>query len=374
MMTSISSLLATPGTPNPFAPPASRFPAVTTFFKWRTAAPVLLSSKFRCWSAPPPAPPPAPGDSENATVGEELSSSTEGISAYSWCAGLGGLGFVETCYLSFLKLTDSKAFCPVGGGGCGDVLDSDYAVVFGIPLPLYGMIAYGFVALLGLQLSGKRIFPGLSEADIRLTLLGCTTTMATASAYFLYILSTKLSGALCPYCLFSAVLCFSLFFITVKDFGFQEIQKFVGIQLAITGIVVAALSNSYSTAQSQLLGPGEVDLLPFETEITTKSTPFAISLAKHLHSIGARMYGAFWCSHCNEQKQMFGQEAMKIVDYVECFPDGVGKGRKMDKACVDVRIEGFPTWVIKDQVLSGEQELSDLAQASGFVMDKSLPS
>ena len=45
-------------------------------------------------------------------------------------------------------------------------------------------------------------------------------------------------------------------------------------------------------------------LEPYETEITTESSPFAISLARHLHSIGAKMYGAFWCSHCNEQKQV----------------------------------------------------------------------
>jgi uncharacterized membrane protein len=38
---------------------------------------------------------------------------------------------LETGYLSYLKLTGSEAFCPVGGGGCGDVLDSDYSVVFG---------------------------------------------------------------------------------------------------------------------------------------------------------------------------------------------------------------------------------------------------
>ena len=41
---------------------------------------------------------------------------------------------------------------------------------------------------------------------------------------------------------------------------------------------------------------------------------------------------------------------MKIVDYVECFPDGAGKGKSILKACSDARIEGFPTWVINGQV------------------------
>lgn len=37
-------------------------------------------------------------------------------------------------------------------------------------------------------------------------------------------------------------------------------------------------------------------------------------------------------------------------DYVECFPDGIKKGNKMDKACLNFKIEGFPTWVINGQV------------------------
>lgn len=48
----------------------------------------------------------------------------------------------------------------------------------------------------------------------------------------------------------------------------------------------------------------DITLELYETEITNQSTPLSLSLAKHLHSIGAKMYGAFWCSHCNEQKQV----------------------------------------------------------------------
>lgn len=47
---------------------------------------------------------------------------------------------------------------------------------------------------------------------------------------------------------------------------------------------------------------------------------------------------------------MFGLEAAKLLDYVECFPDGYRKGTKMAKACTDAKIEGFPMWVINGQV------------------------
>ncbi|XP_058090756.1 thiol-disulfide oxidoreductase LTO1 [Magnolia sinica] len=313
--------------------------------------------------------PPLKCSSSPNTNPDTETSSLRSISPYTWCAALGSLGFLETGYLTYIKLTNSDAFCPVGGGTCSDVLNSAYAVISGVPLPLIGMVAYGLVASLGLQLAGKNLPFGLSETNGRLVLLGSTATMATASAYFMYLLSTKLAGASCSYCLISAFLSFCLFFITLKVFGLQEIQKEVGLLVFISSIVVVTLSSSYSTAQPEVTKLASIDLEPFETEVTTKSSPLAISLAKHLRSIGAKIYGAFWCSHCLEQKQMFGDEGAKILDYVECFPDGIGKGKKMANACEVVGIEGFPTWVIKDKVLSGEKTFSELAEASGFVLE-----
>ncbi|CAM0870506.1 unnamed protein product [Alopecurus aequalis] len=349
-----------------FLPPPTRL-AVSAILSPR----VKRAARFRCCAEPPPSPeqeipgppppPPAPP------------SSLWGVSTSAWTAGVAGLGLLETGYLSYLKLTGSEAFCPVGGGGCGNVLDSDYSVVFGIPLPLIGMVTYGLVAALSLQENGEELLPGLDDLDIRLTLLLLATSLATASAYFLFILNTKFVGTSCVYCLSSAFISFTLFFIRVKvfsqDIGLARIQKFVGLQLAVAVIVALALTNSYSSATTQLKGTDEFVLERYETEITTESTPFAISLARHLHSIGAKMYGAFWCSHCNEQKQMFGREAMEILDYVECFPDGAGKGKKMATECAATGLDGFPTWIINGKLLSGDQQLPILAEESGFVSE-----
>ncbi|KAF3321143.1 thiol-disulfide oxidoreductase LTO1 [Carex littledalei] len=300
--------------------------------------------------------------------------SLSGISSYTLSAGLAGLGLLETGYLSYLKLTNSNAFCPIGGGNCGDVLNSDYSLVFGIPLPFVGTVAYTAVTLLSLQQLGIFSIPGINKTDGRLLLIGTTTSMATASAYFLYLLSTKFAGTSCSYCLTSAILSFTLFFITLKDYGLEKIGKLLGLQLAVAGVVIASLTSTYSSIVPQSQSAEEFTLERYETEITKESTPFTIALAKHLQSIGAKMYGAFWCSHCHEQKEMFGKEAMKILDYVECFPNGAGKGRTMSLDCALVGIEGFPTWVIKDQVLSGEQDLSTLADASGFIYQDNKPS
>nr|XP_018450399.1 PREDICTED: thiol-disulfide oxidoreductase LTO1-like isoform X2 [Raphanus sativus] len=273
-------------------------------------------------------------------------------SSYNWYTVLGGFGMLDTAYLTYLKLTGSDAFCPVGGGTCGDVLNSDYALVFGVPLPVVGFVMYGLVTALSAQLGnaeGNLPF-GVSKTNGRLALFTATTTMASASAYFLYILSTKLSGSSCLYCLLSAFLSFSLFFLSLKDVKLQEIQQVVGLQICLVIIVVASLSASYSSAQPIPSRSGDIELPYYSTEITTSSSPYAVALAKHLNSIGAKMYGAFWCSHCLEQKEMFGREAAKLLNYVECFPEGYKKGVQIFKACSDARIEGFPTWMINGQV------------------------
>ena len=92
---------------------------------------VQRTARFRCCAEPssqeqdtaaaPPTLPPA----------KESTSSLLGISTSTWSAGVAGLGFLETGYLTYLKLTGSEAFCPISGGGCGDVLDSDYSAIFG---------------------------------------------------------------------------------------------------------------------------------------------------------------------------------------------------------------------------------------------------
>ncbi|KAI3747688.1 hypothetical protein L6452_10273 [Arctium lappa] len=305
-------------------------------------------------------------ESEPTSLSSGSSTST-GISSYSWCAGLGGLGFLETGYLTYSKLTGSDAFCPIGGGSCGDILNSNYAVVFGIPLPLIGMVAYGVAAALALKLAAKDLPFGIDESNGGLILLGTTTSMATASAYFLYILNTQFPGASCSYCLASVLLSFSLFLITAKILGWQKIREEVGLQLCIVGLVLAALSNSYSASPQPPPARFGNEFLPYTpTEIKAPSSPLALKLATHLRSIGAKMYGAFWCSHCLEQKQMFGREAAKLLDYVECYPDGYKTGTELGKECSKIKIEGFPMWVINGKVLKGYQEFPDLAKASGF--------
>jgi hypothetical protein len=87
------------------------------------------------------------------------------------------------------------------------------------------------------------------------------------------------------------------------------------------------------------------------------------SFAQCLNSKGLRMYGAWWCPHCAEQKESFGH-AFQYVKYTECGIEGQSHG--MNQQCSNVGIQHFPTWQFPDgHREEGVLPLQDLAEKSG---------
>jgi|TARA_Y100000310_G_scaffold345277_1_gene463345 glutaredoxin len=105
--------------------------------------------------------------------------------------------------------------------------------------------------------------------------------------------------------------------------------------LVIVGLIIGL--SSYGLFKSAT-GPGEYD-----------------NLANCLTNKGIKMYGTDWCSHCKDQKVLFGK-SFKKVDYVNCDT------RKQD--CRDAGVSGYPTWIINGEQYSGTQSLSELARLS----------
>jgi hypothetical protein len=68
------------------------------------------------------------------------------------------------------------------------------------------------------------------------------------------------------------------------------------------------------------------------------------AFAKCIASKQAKMYGAYWCPHCADQKEMFGS-SFQYVPYVEC---GVPGSRDEGPVCKDAGIKHFPTWQFAD--------------------------
>lgn len=90
----------------------------------------------------------------------------------------------------------------------------------------------------------------------------------------------------------------------------------------------------------------------------------SIELAQHLQRSGAVMYGAYWCPHCRNQKEMFGREAWAFIDYIECAPQGFGSNSAM---CLKQGVDGYPEWQFGNGKRGhGEMTLDKIAELSGF--------
>jgi thiol-disulfide isomerase/thioredoxin len=84
--------------------------------------------------------------------------------------------------------------------------------------------------------------------------------------------------------------------------------------------------------------------------------------AQCLTDSGAKMFGAYWCPHCKDQKAMF-ENSWKYVDYIECsLPNNAGQ----TKTCIDAKIDGYPTWEFEDgSRLSGALSFEKLSELTG---------
>jgi glutaredoxin len=83
--------------------------------------------------------------------------------------------------------------------------------------------------------------------------------------------------------------------------------------------------------------------------------------AQCLTDKGTVMYGLYWCSHCEEQKKMFGSSFSK-VHYVECGT----ADHKEQPQCIEQNVKNFPTWQFANgDRYEGELAFVDLATRTG---------
>ncbi len=313
--------------------------------------------------------------------------STPWIHRYSrpLIGGISIVGAILTGYLTITKLTGATTVCTegAGGGGCSGVLNSAYATVFGLPLSLFGSLAYVSMAIFALSplfLNGesqKTTRRGLENTTWLLLLAGATA-MAVFSGYLMYVLFTDLKE-FCPYCVTSALFSLSLLTLTVLGREWESLGQILFPAVMVAIITLVGTLVVYSGVNGPAVAGGREEIPrplvaatpPNGWEVTTTSGASEIALAKHLKAVGAKEYGAFWCPHCYDQKLLFGKEATELLKtqgtYTECDPQGVNPN---PKACTDAGVKGFPTWIIKGQTVSGTQTLEKLAELSGYTGPK----
>ncbi len=65
------------------------------------------------------------------------------------------------------------------------------------------------------------------------------------------------------------------------------------------------------------------------------------AFARCLTERGVKMYGAWWCPHCVEQKEKF-RASFEYAPYVECGIKGELHGEA--QVCKDEKVQHYPTW------------------------------
>ncbi|WP_066377036.1 MULTISPECIES: vitamin K epoxide reductase family protein [unclassified Anabaena] len=301
-------------------------------------------------------------------------------------AAIASLGALTTGYLTIEKLTGGTAACVAEAGtkGCGDVLSSPWATVFGQPLALFGFLAYTGMLVLALapvvwKTENNSNRKQLENLTWWLLLVGAIA-MSVFSGYLMYVLAAQIK-AVCPYCIGSALFSVSMLTLTIIGRTWEDVGQILFTALIVGMVtligtlgVYAGVNTSGNIADSTDGKPQQINFIPQENpnpefgwKITTTSGEAEIALAQHLAKVGAKEYVAFWCPHCHEQKLLFGQAAYDILKEnnvpVECAPESP-KGKP--ELCQAAKIQGFPTWIINGKSYSGVQNLTELAKATGY--------
>ena len=91
------------------------------------------------------------------------------------------------------------------------------------------------------------------------------------------------------------------------------------------------------------------------------------AFARCLTERGVKMFGAWWCPHCVEQKEKFGL-SFEYAPYVECGIKGDVHGKA--QVCKDGNIKGYPTWQFPPTGERVEQVLTlkELSDRTGCVL------
>ena len=321
-----------------------------------------------------------------------LISQQSGISRFSCrdrkvLGGLALLGFLETGYINIIKFGFSRSLKYSHGeslqclGGeastCNNILNGPWANFLGVPLTVPGMLSYATILVLAILPlcikespgDGNSRYWGLIDVTEK-GLLAVTLAMAIFSAFLMVLLVFKIHAS-CPWCFFSAAVSLGLSSFTLlrvfKDSeGHPSDFKAVSISAAFTTLFVAFFLVDHSVdigvtearvnINTDRTNGIKSTALKVDPSITRTSSLRALTIAKALRTKEAKLYGAFWCSHCHNQKQLLGREAMQLIDYIECAGENVDQL----KICESKKIPGYPTWEIDGRLFAGEMTLDEL--------------
>jgi uncharacterized membrane protein/glutaredoxin len=251
-------------------------------------------------------------------------------------------GMALTAYLSWAASSGSGVQGCGIDSGCDTVLSSRWATLLGVPTAVWGLLTYAVLAASAF----------LRAPAWRWIAPWTVSFVGLLYSVYLTTVSLTLLGATCPYCLTSLTIMTAVFVVATRQRP-TEMPDFTWRRVLLRAVPAAAVVIA-------LLHLNYVGVLGRPPAV---EDPIARTLAMHLAQRGAKMYGASWCPHCVEQKELFGASA-KRLPYVECSSGGPGSPQTQE--CRAAGINQYPTWIIGGQRIQEVLTLTRLAELTGF--------
>jgi uncharacterized membrane protein len=280
-------------------------------------------------------------------------------------------------------------------------------MVPGLNVPLVGVAFAAYLTVAVLSFTGKQDSNSADSSNREATLF-LTTAMATFSCYLMLVLHFVLHAS-CNYCYLSASLSAGMAVLAWNNGLVRNPAKAAVVSLSSAALATAssaflfyatgitlnhgdaaeastapafqAMVAAAEASKAKSSGSAQEAAVPSTARsfgaamqqrekggtfappaIKAPSSSRALAIGKRLQALDAKMYGAYWCSHCNNQKQELGVQVAKeekMFAYVECDKQGVDSQYSTCKALKD-KVPGYPTWEIAGKYYPGEKSLEEL--------------
>ena len=136
---------------------------------------------------------------------------------------------------------------------------------------------------------------------------------------------------------------------------------FIRIFIFIFSILLACFfgTHNLNTAEANTIREGTTS----NKIISPKENQANVNFAKFLTNNNVVLYTAWYCSHCHNQKDLFGKEALKELTIVECAEQDE---YTFSEVCKAKDITGTPSWEIDNHIFSGTRSLAELAELTNY--------
>jgi len=226
------------------------------------------------------------------------------------------IGLFTSFYLVKTHYDTSDTFCDFNEVlACSVVNSSQFSEIFNVPVAVFGMLWFIFFIGMIWQIKKRTEYPILA--------LVIWSTIGLFSVIY-FIIAEIIIGAICIFCTIVHVVIIILLIISFSLYFSQKPMKKLSWKIIKKWFITLVIISLFFI-------------------IVFNLTEDRAELAQCISEKGMVFYSSEFCSHCKQQKDLFGN-SLKYITEIECSPHA--KNSQTD-LCTENNITGTPTWVLE---------------------------